>query len=274
MNDDAIEKYIRDRFDQNYEHLKEDGGHALSPELRDYALNTVIYYWKKLRDIATCVTETEVMLLLPNKKTPAGRTYSVEGVVDIVKEGNKTIMYDIKTHDPDFVSSVVDEFEEQLNVYAYIWQELRGNQLDETGVIATSFPRKLREAVNSKNLKDIANELTQWKPVIPIPFNQAAVDDTIQKFGKIVDCIEERKFKPLSASELNKAKAPRKIKVATWLCRNCDARYSCASFLEYVKKYGGQSTSGMKRYLQEVLHQEEEEQEQNLNAAIDYLEVI
>ncbi|NTV79743.1 MAG: hypothetical protein HGA25_11585, partial [Clostridiales bacterium] len=53
-------------------------------------------------------------------------------VVDIVRDDEETWMYDIKTHDPDFIAGNKTFYEKQLNVYSYIYQNLRGNQLDHT----------------------------------------------------------------------------------------------------------------------------------------------
>ena len=49
----------------------------------------------------------------------------MEGVVDIVREDDETWMYDIKTHDPDYVKTHKELYEKQLNVYSYIWQNFK-----------------------------------------------------------------------------------------------------------------------------------------------------
>ena len=50
-------------------------------------------------------------------------------MVDIVREHDRTTMYDIKTHDPEFIEANKDFYQQQLNVYAYIWQNLRAQGL-------------------------------------------------------------------------------------------------------------------------------------------------
>ena len=100
---DPIEEKIRELFEQNYQLLRLDGGHALTEDVKDLALNQVILYWRKLKDVAKKVTDAEVRLSLPNQTTPKGKAFSIDGVVDIVREGNVTQMYDIKTHDLDYV---------------------------------------------------------------------------------------------------------------------------------------------------------------------------
>ena len=131
-----IEQFLRDTFEDNYRTLRLEGGHGLTPDIKDYAYQQVLRYWQKLKQVAENVTDTEVPLVLPNQQTPKKRHYNIEGVVDILREGSRTVMYDIKTHDGDYVRENRELYEKQLNVYAHIWQELRGQPLDET---AASF---------------------------------------------------------------------------------------------------------------------------------------
>lgn len=53
MTDAAIEARLRELFEENYELLRADGGHALSPEVKLAALTQVLLYWRKLKGIAT-----------------------------------------------------------------------------------------------------------------------------------------------------------------------------------------------------------------------------
>ena len=135
---------------------------------------------------------------MPEQVTPQGRKYGIEGVVDIIRENDKTVMYDIKTHDADYVRANTAEYEKQLNVYAYIWQGLRRQQLDQTAIIATSYPNSIRDAIASNDKRRLTKEMENWNPLIDIPFNQDSVDQTIQEFGEVVDAIESKKFEPPS----------------------------------------------------------------------------
>src|ERR1700730_17227223 len=146
---DEIEVFLRETFAKNSERIRFESGHALAPETKEAALDQVLLYWRRLRNVAEKITSTEVRLHLPNQTTPKGRKFNIEGVVDIVQEGEKTIMYDLKTHDADFVRANLSTYEEQLNVYAYIWQKLRGSQLDGTAILATRFPKYVKEALKS-----------------------------------------------------------------------------------------------------------------------------
>jgi hypothetical protein len=80
-----------------------------------------------MKQVTENVTDTEVPLVLPNQKAPKGRHYNIEDVVDILRELGRTVMYDIKTQDAEYVRENRDLYEKQLNVYAHIWQELRGH---------------------------------------------------------------------------------------------------------------------------------------------------
>ena len=126
LTDEGMESLLRQMFKENYATLKLESGHAMSPYITEIAFQQVLRYWQRLRDVAERVTDTEVRLTLPEQKTPAGRKYAIEGVVDIVREDERTIMYDIKTHDAEYVRANINEYEKQLNVYAHIWHGLRG----------------------------------------------------------------------------------------------------------------------------------------------------
>jgi hypothetical protein len=66
-----------------------------TPEVREAAWNQILYYFKKLQKrVAEKVTETEVKLTLPEQKTPAGRKFTIEGIVDIVTENDETAQTD------------------------------------------------------------------------------------------------------------------------------------------------------------------------------------
>jgi len=109
--DKEIEAFLRESFEQNFELLKLESGHSLGADIKDAAWNQVLFYWRKLKDIATRVTETEVRLNLPDQESPGGRKFGIEGVVDIVREGDQTVMYDIKTHDADQVRENIADYE-------------------------------------------------------------------------------------------------------------------------------------------------------------------
>ena len=256
---DKIEEKIRELFEQNYQLLRLEGGHALTEDIKEQALEQVLLYWHKLKDIALKVTDAEVRLSLPNQTTPQGRTFSIEGVVDIVREGDVTHMYDVKTHDMDYIKENIELYEEQLNVYAYVWQELRKNMLDLTAVISTSLPKNVKTALRSGDDTQIQRAITAWEPVIPIKLDHDKVKHTIKEFGATVDCIEDGKFHPPSPADLLKKVAGTKQTFATNVCRNCDGRFSCAAYREYARG----STKGKARefvkYFESSLDRDEQE---------------
>src|SRR5689334_20809816 len=97
------EQDLREMFDHNFGRLRRENGHSLGRDVQEAAWEEVRFYWRKLRHIAETVTDTEVKLNLPNQKTPKKRTFCIEGIVDIVREGEKVIMYDLKTHELEYV---------------------------------------------------------------------------------------------------------------------------------------------------------------------------
>ncbi|MBY0062360.1 PD-(D/E)XK nuclease family protein [Priestia aryabhattai] len=236
MNEQEMLQFIEESFEENYELLRLDGGHALAPFVKRMALEQVRLYWRKLKDLAENVSETEVKLTLPLQETPKGRTYTIQGVVDVVKEEEKTTLYDIKTHDVDFVRCNKEDYEGQLNIYAHIWQTIQGQVLDGTSIIATGQTENLRRAYQTKDQKRIENALVEWSPEVPIEFDLEKVKSTIESFGEVIDMIEEHKFSPPPIERLTSPVRENKL-FATHVCRNCDIRFSCDSYKEYAFTY-------------------------------------
>jgi len=252
MNDQEIEAKIRSMFEENYELMRLGGGRALSADVKNAALYQVLLYWRKMREVAETVTDTEVTLNLPEQITPEGRKYGIEGVVDIIHENNnRTVMYDIKTHDADYVRANTKEYEKQLNVYAYIWQGLRGQQLDQTAIIAMSYPNSVRDAIAANDDKLIIKELENWHPLIDIPFSQESVQETIRQFGEVVDAIESREFIPPPVDKLTTLLPGKKNTFAVQICRNCDARFSCSAYRNYARLSASKGDSPLKRFLED-----------------------
>ncbi|MGE5410470.1 MAG: PD-(D/E)XK nuclease family protein [Clostridiales bacterium] len=248
MTDIEIEDKIKEFFEDNYEILKLDAGHAITEDVKNVALQQVLYYFRKLRSIAEKVTETEVKLTLPDQVTKKGRRFTIEGIVDILREDNEVWMYDIKTHDPKYIEAYKENYEKQLNIYAYIWENLRNNQLDHTAIISTVLPDSLRRAEQAGNMNQAAKELLNWQPVIEIEYDRNRVAQTIEDFADTVDAIEEGCFNSKPTSELKSKISGTNQLFATYVCRNCDARFSCGSFREYAIGKGGKLTGNFAEY--------------------------
>lgn len=272
-NSEEIESRIREFFEQNYEMLRLEGGHALSPEFKAAALEQILMYWRRLRDVAEKVTDTEVLLNLPKLLTPKGREFGIEGVVDIVRENDRTVMYDVKTHEADDVRRNLTEYEKQLNVYAFIWQRLRQQELHETAVISTAFPESLKTALRSGDAARLQQELEKWEPLIAIPFNADHVDDTIREFGQIVDAIENGDFAPPSLHKLRDKPHGMKVIFAVQVCRNCDARFSCSAYRAYAQSSRGNQESSFRQYFLDDFGTEDERDE-HVRAGLDTLPAI
>ena len=98
---------------------------------KQLALTQVLYYFTKMREVAMRVTDTEVKLTLPNQKTSKGRSFTIEGIVDIVRDDNETWMYDIKTHDTDYIESNKELYEKQLNVFNFLIFRIKWNNFTD-----------------------------------------------------------------------------------------------------------------------------------------------
>lgn len=245
QGDQDVMDFIRESFEANYELMRLENGRGLTPDGRARALDQVMLYWRKLREVAETVTDTEVKLTLPACQSPVGREFAIEGVVDIVREHDRTVMYDIKTHDARYVRQNKALYERQLNVYAYIWQQLRGEPLDETAIIGTTLPDDLVEAIASGDERFIAVALARWDPLVPLDFDSTRVEETVADFGRVVDLIEDGTFGPRSVADLNERAGDMSARFATAVCRNCDARFSCSSYREWA--LSGASRSNIER---------------------------
>lgn len=271
MNDQQIEQQIRDAFRENYERLRLEGAPALTDFALENALTQILFYWRKLRTIATNVTDTEVKLSLPEQNTPKGRKFTIEGIVDIVREDNETWMYDIKTHDPDYIRGNIQFYADQLNIYAHIWQELRKNQLDHTAVIATQLPKELVNTDPTENIDLFNRFFQQWEPVIHIPFDQQGVNQTIQDFACVVDQIEDNEFQPPPLEKLNETIEGTNTTFATRICRNCDARFSCETYRQYALADGGRTTAHFRQYIDD--YGDDAEQQDWISANLNNLNI-
>ena len=265
MNKEDIENRIREFFDENYEILRQQGGHSLTNDTREQALRQVLDYWKKLNNIATKVSETEVKLSLPNRKTKKGVPFAIEGVVDIVREAGDTWMYDIKTHDPDYICDNKKLYENQLNVYAYIWQKLRNNQLNHTAIISTEYPQSLRKALLTGNGDEIKKEYENWNPLIDIPFGKKNVDAVVEDFADTVDAIEQKCFKPVPTKRLSEKDRNTRNAFGVRVCRNCDARFSCSSYREYVLSTQGKQRIRFAKYYDSEVDMDERDERVDAN---------
>jgi hypothetical protein len=265
---ESIEDFIVRRFEENFKRLRFENGHGLAPEVKEAAKRQVVLYWRRLKEVAETITDTEVRLNLPGQATPKGRKFNIEGVVDIVREQGRTVMYDLKTHDPDYIRQNLTEYERQLNVYAHIWQNLRRQELNETAVIATRLPEPLDAAWVDRHRNPAAFEdaLKEWNPVIPIPLNTQHVQDTIQAFASTVDRIEDGVYSPPPVNSLNR-KEVRNATFAMRVCRNCDARFSCRSFREYLKTYRSHDLPRFKHIYEDA--GPEEDRETRMDAGLE-----
>jgi hypothetical protein len=248
----TIETRLKEIFELNFEHIRLEGGVPFTPQIKEQAWQQVLYYYRKLHEVAENVTDTEVKLTLPNLSSPEQRTYTIEGVVDIVREQGEVWMYDIKTHDADLVRANKEYYNQQLNVYSYIWENIRGNSLDHTAVISTVLPLGLKEAVQKGDAPKEKIELAKWEPIIELERDATKVDGMIKEFGCVVDQIENKEFAPPPVEVLDSYMEGTRRKFATAVCRNCDARFSCSSFREYAQKAKAGGKFDFKKYLNDL----------------------
>ena len=265
MQEEEIIERIKQLFEDNYEVMRLEGGHTVTEDIKRLALNQVLFYYQKMKDVATRVTQTEVKLTLPDQKTQKGRNFTIEGIVDIVRDDEETWMYDIKTHDPEYVTANKELYQKQLNVYAHIWQGLRGEALDQTAVISTAYPQALKQAMLVNDLYRVQLEMAKWKPLIEIPFTQDKLEETIDDFAAVVDKIEDKDFTPAPVDVLNSTMQGTTALFGTRVCRNCDARFSCSSYREYALSKGRGERGSFKKYFEDFGSDADQEEWVNAN---------
>jgi hypothetical protein len=231
------ERFLMEAFEANFERLREESGRSLAPFVKESARQQVLLYYRRLHELAAQVEETEVRLVLPEQTSPAGRQYTLEGVVDIVEDGDSTVMYDIKTYlDADSARDHVEPHYRQLNVYAHIWKGLRGRQLDKVAVIATRPTRPLYRALRAGEPTRIQTAMEAWNPVLEVTVDGDVVAEVMESFGRVVDLIEDRKFSPPGIEVLKAPSRPDgKTPFSQDVCLNCDARFGCVSHRQLVR---------------------------------------
>lgn len=257
---DDMEAFIARSFEEELALAEEETGVRANAFARREALRQVLLYWRKLRGTAERVEETEVRLVLPNRTSPAGRHYNLVGVVDIVADESGTRMYDLKTHEPEYVRAHPEDYAAQLEVYATIYEELRGKKIDGTGVISTGLPARLRQAMASGDEAAMERELEAWEPLIRLPFTRASRDATVEAFGRVVDRIEEGDFQPQPTERLDEDFAGRGRSFGERVCQNCDVRYSCSSYRAWRLDGRKVRTDTVLEYFELAKNREEDEE--------------
>lgn len=232
MNTKDIEDFIKLRLNENLKLMQAETGQRVNQSVVIAAERQALAYWHTMHMLAENITETEVKLSLPECTTPKGRTFTIEGVVDIVQEDSGMSIYDIKTMSRDYVENNKSKFAMQLNVYAHILAGLKGYKVKKAAVIATAPADAVKRKFNTVPFEVFIDMLKSMDPFVEIPLDEASITDTITKFGEIVDCIQDGDFKPKSVGDLKRkdTEGGKTRQFGTDVCRNCDARFSCSSY--------------------------------------------
>lgn len=125
---------------------------------------------------------------------------------------------------------------------------MRGQPLDQTAIIATAFPDTVKDALRKKNEVAIQKQMDLWNPLVEMPLRQEKVQDTITEFGTTVDAIESKKFKLPKVEVLKEEVGTTRQKFGTRVCRNCDARFSCTSYRNFVISTNARTGLDFKTY--------------------------
>lgn len=246
----------RQFFEDTYESLQAEHGFGLDPDTLRDAWRHVELYWRKLdQRIAAKVTETEVPLTLMNQRTPQGRAFAIHGVIDVVEENDVVTLYDIKSHELKRIHEDKTRYAPQLEVYAHIWNQLRGQTVDQTCIISTDPPDDVKNILDYNQMNDEERRaFEKWDPVVPIEFRNDRMNETIRAFGEVVDKIETRQFTPPTVDQLRNLWRNRNVQM---ICSKCDGRYSCDGYRRFVRDVGGTSADTMTFYLDHGMRPQE-----------------
>ena len=252
LDEDQIHQY----FEDVYESLQAEHGFGLDPDTLDDAKRHVLLYWRKLRDrIANRVTETEVPLTLMNQRTPGNRLFSIHGVIDVVEENDQVTLYDIKSHELHRIHENHEQYAPQLEVYAHIWNQLRGQVVNQTCIISTNPPDNVKGIYDYDAMTDAERTAyEQWDPVVPIAVHNNRMSETIRQFGEVVDKIESRQFTPPTVEQLRGLWRNRHVQM---ICSKCDGRYSCDGYRRFAEQVGGTSARTLTFYLDHGMSRDE-----------------
>lgn len=239
---------LRQLFNDVHDSLQAESGYGLDAQTREDAWRQVQLYWTKLHQtVASRVTETEVPLTLMNNESAGKRMFTIHGVVDVVEEQDQIILYDIKSHDYQRLHDNIESYGPQLQVYAHIWSELRGQSVEKTCIINTDPPPHVKAIQNFAHMTDAEREgYEKWNPIIEITsFSAERVQETIKQFGLVVDAIEERRFAPPTKEELEQQRSRYPVPL---MCAKCDVRFSCMSYRELVHQTASYQRNVMRFY--------------------------
>lgn len=238
IDEKVLEEKLHDFFEANFQYLKETNGHAIDERMKERAFNQVLCYWKKNRELIENATRSEVKLSLPEQQTPYSKySYTLEGSIDVVRKNDKNCLYEITTRSLAQIRGDITPFREQLNVYAHIWKELDdSNTIDSLGVISTSVPEKVQEAVDFGNKEKIEKAFGEWNPVVELQYDEDEIAEMIENFGEVVEKIQNCEFEAPSPERLLSIIPGTRESYGSHICSNCDIRFSCESYKRYKHK--------------------------------------
>lgn len=239
MNHNEIVEFIRKRMEENVRSLLSESGQRVNPSLRLAAERQALAYWYTMQSVAEKITETEVRLALPECESPAGRRFTIEGVVDIIRDDGELEIFDIKSMPASYVRNNKPKFQEQLNVYAHILSNLKGVRVRRAAIIATGPEEPIRRELRRIDIPagELEAILMRLNPLVEMELCGESIAQTIERFGRVVDRIESGDFEPPSPADLRKTdgRNPEARQFGVDVCRNCDVRFSCDSYRKYRK---------------------------------------
>ena len=129
------------------------------------------------------------------------------------------------------------------------------------------MPARLQNVIRNAAQKPqlVETEMRNWNPIVPIGYNEDEVREMIENFGNVVEKIENNEFSAPPVEVLQERKPGKRATFGVDVCRNCDVRFSCSSYAEYLRVSSGASRGTMYKFM--TARDEEQDQfiDGNLN---------
>ena len=189
FSDDDIENWLY----ENYTALLSKGLRPLIQTRKELALKQVLNYYHQNQDLISKIKETEVNVSIDKED------YIITGIIDLLTSQEQGLdILDFKTQKkPDWGHPLINSYEKQLCLYAYILQERYNSPINNLYIYWTAEEKR----------KDA---------LMQIKYSEQKVEEAGKHFDEIVHKIREKKFEVEQSPDTEK------------VCKECDFRFFCS----------------------------------------------
>ncbi len=235
LSDEEMEEKLREFFEANFSYLKENSGHTINLSLKEKAFEQVLCYWKKEKFLAGSKRHFQEKVSLhglhsPNKQIP----FSMEDKVDVIENQEGLSLFHLTSKSRENILADKEKYSRQLAFCTQIWDKTYPQKpVSKTGMLSTSVPKEVHEALRSGDEKAAKEAIENWEPLIDIPFSEEDAKALISDFGQVVEKTDADEFAPPAPEVLESIVKGTNKTFARQICLECDLRHSCPSFDAY-----------------------------------------